>query len=161
MNAIDLLTMQHNEIGSLFDQCLEAEGDEKQVIFDRIADALTVHATIEEQHFYPSIKTEETEGLLEESVVEHYEVKRMIAELIDLGADDKDFDVKLNELKEAVQHHVKELEEPTTFPLARKILDEDQLEAIGELMTETMVTLEAEGAPREQVFEELDQPAQI
>ena len=162
MNAIELLTMQHDEVEALFTQCLEASStDEKQALFDRIADALAVHAAIEEQHFYPACKTEETESLLEEAVVDHYEVKRMIAELIDLGAEARDFDEKVNELKEAVLHHAKEEEEPKLFRLARLILDDDQLEAIGEMMTETMVTLESEGAPREQVFEELDQPAQI
>jgi hemerythrin superfamily protein len=161
MDAIELLTSQHDEVESLFGQCDKATGMQKQAIFDRIADALTVHATIEEHHFYPAVKAASTEDLLQESVKEHYEMKQLIAELIDTGVDGEDFDEKLTRLKEAVVHHARHVEEPELFPRARELLDEETLEAIGARMTETMVTLDSEGMPRNQVFEELDAPAPI
>jgi hemerythrin superfamily protein len=161
MDAIELLTSQHDEVESLFEQCQKANGMQKQAIFDQIADQLAVHAAIEEHHFYPAVKSADTEDLLQESVKEHYAMKQLIAELIDMGVDGEDFDEKLITLKEAVHHHAKDEEEPELFPRARELLDQETLEALAGQMTETMVTLESEGMPRNQVFEELEAPAPI
>lgn len=161
MDAIELLTSQHDEVAALFEQCQRAAGMQKQTIFDRIADRLAVHAAIEEHHFYPAVKSAGTAELLLKAVQEHYEMKQQIAELIDMGVDGEDFDDKLIQLAEAVRHHVKDEEEPVLFPKVREAVDQETLEAIGNQMLETMVTLESEGMPRNQVFEELDAPAPI
>ena len=161
MNAIELLKMQHQEVEQLFEQVEKVEGLQKQAIFMQIADALTVHATLEEQIFYPAVKEADTENLLEEAVEEHFAMKQLIAELIDMGAEAEAFDGKLQALKTAVLHHVKDEEEPQLFPKVRQMMDEDTLEALGEEMTELMVTVEAEGTPSDLVFDELDAPAPI
>jgi hemerythrin superfamily protein len=161
MDAIELLTSQHDEIGALLEQCERATGMQQQTLFDRIADRLAVHAAIEEHHFYPAVKSADNEQLLREAVQDHYEMKQLIAELIDMGVDGEDFDDKLIQLSEAVRHHFKDEEEPVLFPKVRETVDEETLEAIGDQMLETMVTLESEGMPRNQVFEELDAPAPI
>jgi hypothetical protein len=165
MNAIELLKMQHDEIERLFEDYEQADALGKREIFDQIADQLAVHSAIEEQHFYPALKSAETEHLLAESVEYHYEWKQMLAELIELASGaqgfDAGFDRKLDRLRAVVHRHTKEQEERELFPQARLMLDEGELDALGEEMTETMVTLESEGTPRNQVFEELDAPAQI
>src|SRR3954467_2505806 len=102
MDAIELLTSQHDEVEELFARCEQAAGMQKQILFDQIADALAVHAAIEEHHFYPAVKAADTEELLTEAVQEHFEMKQLIAELIDLGAEAESFDDKLIELKNAV-----------------------------------------------------------
>jgi hemerythrin superfamily protein len=161
MNALDMLKEQHSEVEELFEQCEEAEGDEKQSLFAEIADKLAIHAAIEEEHFYPACKSEETEEMLKEAVEEHLVVKRLIAELLQSSGIDERFDAQLKVLKENVLHHAKEEEEKKLFPLVKKLLDKDQLEAIGDQMTATQAELLEEGEPRNNVFQELDLPAPV
>ena len=87
MNAIELLKSQHEEAKKLFRK-LEKAGAEKQKLFEELADALAVHATIEEKHFYPATKSARTEELLQEAVEEHLAVKRVIADLLEMSPED-------------------------------------------------------------------------
>jgi hemerythrin superfamily protein len=98
MNALDLLKEQHEEVSKLFKK-FEKLGDdataERRELFVMIADRLSAHATIEEQYFYPSIKTEKSEDLLREAVEEHLGVKRIIADLLELEPSDETFAAKM------------------------------------------------------------------
>src|SRR5438045_8106815 len=116
MSAIDMLESQHREVEGLFEEFEKARGpQQKQKVFEQIADKLAVHSTIEEKHFYPAAKSKETEELLTESVEEHLSVKRLIADLLALETADETFEAKVNVLKEQVEHHVQE-EEEELFP---------------------------------------------
>src|SRR5215471_853689 len=129
MNAIAMLKKQHKEVSALFTQLEKAKSAKtKQEIFDQIADALAVHATIEERHFYPAVKAKQTEDILRESVEEHLEIKRIIADMLELDGDDDEFEAKAQVLQEDVEHHVEE-EETELFPKVEKLFDEEQLEA--------------------------------
>jgi hemerythrin superfamily protein len=151
MNAIDMLKQQHREVEALFAQFKKARSAVPQRrIFERIADALAVHATIEEKHFYPSVKKQATEDLLLESLEEHLEIKRVIADLLVLEAKDPTFEAKVTVLMEDVQHHVGE-EEKELFPQVQKLFDEETLDAIGEAMEETRDELLENGNPREAI----------
>lgn len=63
MNAIDLLKPQHREVNQLFEQIGELEGEkdagERLELVNQVADALAVHARIEEEIFYPACKRAE------------------------------------------------------------------------------------------------------
>src|SRR3954451_25396658 len=125
MNAIDMLEEQHREVEDLFDQLREAETPkEKERLFTEVADKLAIHATIEERHFYPSVKAKETEALLLESVEEHLPVKRILADLMETDAGDDSFDPRIKLLREEVSHHVEE-EETELFPEVRKLMSGD------------------------------------
>ena len=150
MNAIELLEQQHREVEKLFDKIEKVESEEKQELFDEIADALAVHAAIEEQHFYPATKDARTEELLHEAVEEHLAVKRIIADLLEMEVDDPQFDAKIKVLKEQVEHHVEE-EEKQLFPKVKKVHSKDELEDLGILMERTARELKEQGAPRMQV----------
>jgi hemerythrin superfamily protein len=151
MNAIEMLKQQHREVEALFAQFKKARSAGPQrKIFEQIADALAVHATIEEKHFYPSVKKKATEDLLLESLEEHLEIKRVIADLLVLDAKDPTFEAKVTVLEEDVQHHVGE-EEKELFPKVEKLFDEETLEAIAEAMEETRDELLEEGNPREAI----------
>ena len=80
MDAIELLMIQHEEAKALFKKIERAEDDEKQDLFERVADALAVHATIEEKQFYPATRNARTEEMLQEAVEEHLAAKRIIAD---------------------------------------------------------------------------------
>jgi len=146
MNAIDLLETQHREVDELFEK-LEAapKGDaEKKELFGQIADALAVHTEIEEKIFYPLVRRRATEAILEHSVEEHLEVKKLIAAIIDLEPEETDFDSKCAELKEDVLHHVAE-ERAQLFPKVRELFAAADLDELGEQMEELVAELMAEG----------------
>jgi hemerythrin superfamily protein len=161
MNAIKMLKQQHREVEKLFKKLTATRTDEtRRTAFEEIADALAVHATIEERHFYPGVKKQQTEDLLLESVEEHLEVKRLIADLMEMDAGDDQFEAKATVLQENVEHHVEE-EETELFPTVEKLIDEAQLEAIGAAMEETQVELKREGNPRDAIPGETDVAAPI
>jgi hemerythrin superfamily protein len=160
MNAIELLTFQHREVAELFETIENAESEQaKQEAFETLADSLAAHATIEEHQFYPAVKARRTEDILLESLEEHLGIKRVLVDLLKTSVDDETFPAKLKVLKEQVEHHVGE-EEGDLFPKVKKVLDKDELEALGqELMAEYDALLE--GHPREQVPSETDEAAPL
>ena len=150
VNAIELLMTQHKEAKALFKKIEKAEGEEKRQLFEELADALAVHASIEEKHFYPSTKSPRTVELLQEAVEEHLSVKRIIADLLDCEPSDPQFEAKITVLQEQVEHHIEE-EEGELFPKVKQMFSEDQLEDLGMAMEDLAEELKEGGAPREQV----------
>ena len=150
MDAIELLMIQHEEAKALFKKIERAEDDEKQDLFERVADALAVHAAIEEKQFYPATRNARTEEMLQEAVVEHLAAKRLIADLLEMTPDDPQFDAKIAVLKEQVEHHIEE-EEAELFPKVRRMFKADEIEDLGVAMEDMAEDLKAEGAPRESV----------
>lgn len=148
MNALDLLKEQHDEVDSLFAMIENAkDADKKSELFIELADKLAAHATIEEKLFYPAVKAKQTEELLVESVEEHLQIKRILADLLELDVDDDHFDAKLSVMKEEVEHHARDEEEEELFPKVKKLLDKDDLEALGGEMSAMFEEL-LEGEPR-------------
>ena len=84
-DAIKMLKDQHREVEELFEEfeaASEAEDSEKaRELAGVICEQLTLHATIEEEIFYPAAQSEETEEQLEEAAVEHMSAKRLIADI--------------------------------------------------------------------------------
>jgi len=161
MDAITMLKRQHREVSELFERFHKARtGRQKQDIFEKIADALAIHAAIEEKHFYPSVKKKATEDILRESVEEHLQMKRVIADLLDLDASDVSFAAKVKVLQDDVEHHVEE-EEKDLFPKVKKLFDAKELESIAAAMQDTETELEGEGDPRQMVPDETGRAAPI
>ena len=119
-----------------------------------------MHAEIEEKLFYPEAKQENTEEILRESVEEHLAMKRTLADIIESGPEDEQFDAKMSVLKEQVEHHVEE-EEKQLFPKVRKALSKDELEDLGSRMQAMFERLEAEGDASARIPGQTDAPSQI
>jgi len=130
IDVVDLLTAQHKEVDQLIEKLEKGKG-EKAAVFQQLADKLAAHATIEEKVFYPGVMTEKTKDILNESVEEHLEVKRILADMLSLDPSSDSFEAKLSVLKENLSHHAHEEEEDKLFPMVRKHLDADQLAALG------------------------------
>ena len=133
-SATEILKQDHDEVEKLFDQYEdakdEANAELKAQIVAAVCKALTIHAQIEEEIFYPALRRTEDEAgdLVDEAAVEHQTVKALVVELESAAPDEDLYDAKVKVLSEYVKHHVKE-EEGEMFPLARKsALD---LEALG------------------------------
>ena len=119
-DAIKLLKDDHREVKSWFKdyEALEDDG-EKQALADKICLALTVHAQIEEEIFYPAARAAiDDDDLLDEAEVEHASAKQLIAEIQAMKAGDRLFDAKVTVLGEYINHHVEE-EESEMFPESR------------------------------------------
>lgn len=91
----------------------------KLELAQEICQELTVHATIEEEIFYPALRDtlKETEALAE-AEVEHAGAKDLIAQIEAMSEADEMFDAKVKVLGEYIDHHVKE-ERNQIFPKAR------------------------------------------
>ena len=131
-DAIKLLMNDHDEVEALFKQFQKAKNnsDQKAEIVEQICKALTVHAEIEEEIFYPAARDalgEKGEDTMDEAEVEHGSIKGLVEQLQDASPDDEMYDAKVKVLCEYVTHHVKE-EEGTMFPKVKKSdLDLDEL----------------------------------
>ena len=158
MDAIKLLKKQHREVERLFKQFDATEEDaKKQTLFNQIADALAVHATIEERWFYPAVRARQTEEQLEEAYDEHLDVKKLLVEAMS-HPDAPGFDGKVAAIKGAVEHHVDE-EEDELFAEVRKLMSDEALEALGQQMEAEATQLFAAGEPRRNIRVESEAPA--
>lgn len=95
-----------------------------------------MHAKLEEALFYPRLEDEKAvSDLVEEAYEEHEAVEELLAEMASMSPQDEAWAEKLEELKQNVEHHVKE-EEGELFPKAAKIIDKDEAADLGETMAE-------------------------
>lgn len=139
-DAIKLLKADHKEVKTYFQQFEKLEDDtEKQALADKICLALTVHAQIEEEIYYPAVREAiDDDDLLDEAEVEHASAKQLIAEIQSMQAGDRLFDAKVIVLGEYINHHVEE-EEGEMFPESR---DSDlDLKELGARMAERKAEL--------------------
>ena len=66
-----------------------------------------MHATIEEELFYPAVKDAVEEDIYHEAYVEHDGAKVLIAELLKGDVADEFYDAKVKVLSEMIKHHVR------------------------------------------------------
>jgi Hemerythrin HHE cation binding domain len=151
MDAIALLKADHRAVEDLFDKYEKAKGKAaKAKLAEQICMELSVHATIEEEIFYPGVKGAVEEDNLDEAYVEHDGAKTLIAELLAGDPDDEFFDAKVKVLSEDIKHHVKEEEQPGgIFAQAKK--NKVDLEGLGEQLVarkkQLLKTFKASGIP--------------
>lgn len=113
LDAVALLKADHRKVEDLFEKFEAAKGgDRKKALAQEICTELMIHATIEEEIFYPSCKGKVEEDQMDEAYVEHDGAKVMIAELLAGAPDDEFYDAKMKVLSEEIKHHVKEEERP-------------------------------------------------
>lgn len=128
-DACDLLDDDHKAVKKMFKayaDLVEAPGgmkkstlDKKRELANQICFELTVHATLEEEIFYPPVrKAIKDDSLMNEAEVEHEGAKGLIAQIQSMDPADPMFDAKVTVLGEYVDHHVKE-ERTEMFPKAR------------------------------------------
>jgi len=109
-DAIALLKADHEAVSHLFAEFEKTRSvANKKALVDEICTALSVHAQIEEEIFYPAFKAALKDKLLvPEATVEHAGVKSLIAQLEGAEPDGEMYDAKVKVLSEYVKHHVKE-----------------------------------------------------
>lgn len=162
MDAIKLLKNQHAEVEKLLRELVEigpGSVRRRKQAFERAADLLAVHATLEEKLFYPAAHVEASEERLLEALELHLAVKRVIADLMTLDAEDPTYGAKTRLLADLVLKHQDD-EEEGIFPAAADLLGERRLLEIGREMNELMVDLET-SSPRQEVPLQIDRAASL
>lgn len=144
-DAIAMLKADHMAVSKMFAEYEKSRSvAKKRDLVAEICTALSVHAQIEEEIFYPAVKAKLKDKLLvPEATVEHASLKDLIAQIEGVEPDGEMFDAKVKVLSEYVKHHVKE-EQNEMFPKA-KASTLDMVE-LGTRMSERKADLMAQAA---------------
>ena len=122
--VIELLKEDHKRAKKAFRDFEKLDRTEErercQKLVEQVCADLELHAELEEELFYPAAREalDETD-LVDEALVEHMTVKRLIADLKALAPDDEKYAATFTVLGEYVKHHVAE-EEGELFPQLEK-----------------------------------------
>ena len=141
-SVTDMIRFDHSHVLVTFHQyTTTTRPSVKKALADTICDALEIHATLEEEVFYPVIRRlNPNEPVIQKSEPEHDEMRRMIAELRDTKPTEDRHDALLHELMRDVMHHVAD-EETVLLPEAERLLDQDRLSELGAAMTRRRLEL--------------------
>jgi hemerythrin-like domain-containing protein len=146
-HAIAILKKDHERVKQLFDEFDKAEGrPAKEKIIAAAVQELKIHAVLEEEIFYPAVRSHVGAEKMNEADEEHHVAKLLIAELDARKGDQGHRDAKFQVLAESVRHHIKE-EESEVLPKA-KSMDLD-FEALGDKMLRRKKVLLSRGVPRD------------
>jgi hemerythrin superfamily protein len=147
MDAINLLKQDHRTVEKMFQAYMGAKGIEEQQQYCRqVCTELNTHATLEEQCFYPQVRTVAGLGdLVDASLQEHGKVKELCSTVQGMQAGDAQLRTRMMELKQAVEHHVK-AEETEMFPKVREACEQQWLLTLGQDMEQRKASM----APGEQ-----------
>lgn len=152
--AIDFLAQQHREAEQLMSRIRTSNGPEKIRLLGDLAEALTLHTTLEERYFYPVIRNHGMEDVVDRSIAEHGQVRRLLSEMLSMKKSDPRLNETISRLEAAVRAHVEE-EERTVFPQTKERVDPEELSALEDQMRRASQALEngelIEAADDEQV----------
>ena len=146
--ALEALMADHRKVEALFkdyEKAKQADDESRRDIAENICVELTVHATVEEELFYPWLREtldEDDMDLVEEAQIEHDGAKDLIAQIQGAAGVDDVYDAKVKVLSEYIKHHVKE-EEEEIFPSVAS--EKEALDEMGEEMAERKAELQAAG----------------
>jgi hemerythrin superfamily protein len=135
-DAITLLREDHRAVEKLF-KSFEKAGPNALKTKERLVQGmireLTIHASIEEQIFYPTVRNDAADlnGTVLEALEEHHVVKWLLSELDGLDPSAERFDAKVAVLMESVREHVTD-EEGSLFPAVRQELGRNVLTDMAE-----------------------------
>lgn len=156
MDALQLLTADHNRVRGLFNRFKAAEGEndaQAAKLATMIFEELMVHTKIEEEIFYPAITklNEEIHDLVTEGVEEHHVVDTLMEEAKALTPADEEWAAKIKVLIENVEHHAGE-EEEEMFPQVRKAMNDDARAELGQQLEARKAQLGAPTAADKESF---------
>jgi len=113
----------------------------KKALAETICDALEIHATLEEETFYPALRQMGMGGAaLEKSVPEHLEMRNLIARIRKADPATPHHDQLVSELVRDVMHHIAD-EETILLPEAERMLGKTHLNELGIQMSKRRVQL--------------------
>ena len=151
-DALELLRADHEKVKSLFREFDDLRGNDdederKGELVDEICYELTVHTMIEDEIFYPVLRSViEDDDMMDEADVEHAGARELISQLEVMYPGDDHYDATVTVLGEEIAHHI-EKEETDMFDAARRA--GINLDDLGEQLA----------ARKEELDEDLSSPA--
>ena len=125
INPLEMLASDHETVKFLFEQCERTDpGMKRRLLSEEIFKSLHVHATLEEELFYPAVQQQlsyEDGAVVREAYREHVQIKELIRQLEAMDDRDEAFSSTLGVLKDRVLSHA-DKEEKRIFPLAERHL---------------------------------------
>jgi hemerythrin superfamily protein len=151
-SAVTLLKQDHAKVKKLLSELQKATAPSKQeALLEQIEEEVTLHATVEEEIFYPAFrdaaKRKKDGEMFHEALAEHNVVKIVIPDLQQTPYGSEEFAGKAKVLKELIEHHAKE-EEDEMFPRAQVLLDARTLQELGARIEERKSSLKGATAVR-------------
>jgi len=131
----NMIRMDHSHVLMLFRRFQPGVTQlRKKALVSSACLALEIHAQLEEEIFYPALRRVlGPDRILDKSVPEHQEMRRVIGVLREMEPDAPLYEQTFRELMRDVLHHVAD-EESTLLPQAEEKLS-DQLRTLGAQMT--------------------------
>jgi hemerythrin superfamily protein len=130
-DVVDLIMQDHREVERLFD-ALKDEPEKRPTLLPVLTTLLTAHSRAEEAEVYPVAAAEAGEKEeVSHSQQEHIEADQLLAKLAATDPASADFDKVLQNLIDAVSHHVEE-EETKVLPGMRSNLSDERRSELGE-----------------------------
>jgi hemerythrin superfamily protein len=141
-SVTDMIRFDHSHVVVTFHQyVVTKKSSVKKALAETICDALEIHATLEEEVFYPALRQLGLGGsVLGKSVPEHDEMRRLIGEIRAADPSTPRYDQLQHELMRDVLHHVAD-EETVLLPDAERMLSTERLNALGAQMTKRRLQL--------------------
>ena len=110
MKATDLLKKDHEVVRGLlstFEDSTDQPDQKRSALAQQICNELKVHAAIEEEIFYPAVKSirdKEAKAEVKEALEEHIQIKASVAKISKMKRDDdRLFSATMKALKEEVE----------------------------------------------------------
>ncbi|NYI05281.1 hemerythrin domain-containing protein [Allostreptomyces psammosilenae] len=130
-DVIDLITADHRVIEKLFDKLKSGKGD-RSALVEEVGRLLVAHSKAEEERVYPIVAkaAPDEKGQVRHSEEEHAEAEQLVERLRGTDPGAKEFDTLVEQLVDAVTHHV-QTEETEVLPALREAVDRDRLLDLG------------------------------
>jgi len=153
-DAIALLKVDHKKVKALLaslEKTTEKSADRRSKLLAQIESEVKVHATVEEELFYPAfrdaVKKKDDREMYQEALEEHHVVDLVMPEVKACDPAGEVFAAKAKVLKEIIEHHADE-EEKEMFKVARKVMSAAELRELGARIAQRKKQLKAMGSPR-------------
>lgn len=139
MDAIALLKEDHDRVKKMLadgEETTERAEKTRAEVFAKLKEDMLIHERIEEEIFYPALKSHpKAKEIVLEGYEEHHVVDEIMGELEATDVTDETWGAKFKVMKENIEHHIEE-EEGEMFAKARSVFSADELETLGERMLE-------------------------
>ena len=139
MNAIQLLKNEHEKAKRAFGEIQAASADQRAQLWAKLEPELKVHEEMEETALYGPVAQEvgSRDQKLKEWQEQHHtevlEAEALIQEIRGLDPTTDEWIEKVEELQEALEHHIEE-EEGDIWPRIERAWDQSKLEHAGRQM---------------------------
>ena len=144
-DAVKLLEKDHRRFEKLMEEgeeTTERARKRRKDLLTTFAAEIAAHERKEEKVLYPALKRHsEARDIVLEGYQEHHVADVLVGELKNMDPADERWGAKFKVLEESLAHHIEE-EERKMFPIARAVLTNEDLSALGMRMKALKADLE-------------------